>query len=139
MNQELVVLLPAVGYDSTCWGPQEEFLRSRKYNVIAVEYPRTTPETTFENVFSHIADEVAATIRSSGYSRAHIVGISMGGHIALELFRRHPSTIRSIVLANTNCSGGGFPDTLAWFKEFYDKVGLPSFSEVFFCYALLYY
>jgi pimeloyl-ACP methyl ester carboxylesterase len=47
------------------------------------------------------ADDVARRDRAAGLCRAHIVGLSMGGVVALELFARHRDKVRSLTLANT--------------------------------------
>ena len=127
MQEELVVLLPAIGYDPSCWELQVAALRKKKYNVLTIEYDVKPPA---ENLFTTLADQVALAIRAAEYSRAHIVGISIGGFVALEVFRRHTALVRSITLAATCCGVGPQPGKLSWFNEYFDRVGLAAFSEV---------
>ena len=47
------------------------------------------------------ADDVAAWLYALGIDRAIIVGLSMGGYVALALWRRVPSLVRALVLADT--------------------------------------
>lgn len=37
-----------------------------------------------------------------GADRAHLVGLSLGGFITQEFYRRHPARVRTLTLANTN-------------------------------------
>lgn len=48
-----------------------------------------------------LADDVAALIEEEGASPAVVCGLSMGGYIAFALYRRHPSLVRALVLADT--------------------------------------
>jgi pimeloyl-ACP methyl ester carboxylesterase len=47
------------------------------------------------------ADDVAALIGRLGARRAVVCGLSMGGYVALALWRRHPERVRALVLADT--------------------------------------
>jgi 3-oxoadipate enol-lactonase len=52
-----------------------------------------------------MADDAAAVLEAAGVSRAHVLGMSMGGMIAQELVLRRPGLVRSLVLACTTCGG----------------------------------
>jgi pimeloyl-ACP methyl ester carboxylesterase len=54
---------------------------------------------------AQMADDAAAVLDAAGVTRAHVVGISMGGCIAQELVLRHASRVRSLVLGCTSCGG----------------------------------
>ncbi|MEI7644919.1 MAG: alpha/beta hydrolase [Chloroflexales bacterium] len=47
------------------------------------------------------ADDMAALLRALGAAPAHIVGLSLGGMVALELALSHPDLVRSLVIINS--------------------------------------
>jgi pimeloyl-ACP methyl ester carboxylesterase len=86
------------------WEPQVAALAGRGYRVIAPDlrgYGRTTvvPGTTTLGTF---ARDLAALLNHLGLDVAGVVGLSMGGQIALELYRLFPDRVDSLVLAATN-------------------------------------
>jgi pimeloyl-ACP methyl ester carboxylesterase len=52
-----------------------------------------------------LADDTAALMDHVGLSRAHILGVSMGGTIAQEFALRHPEKVRALVLGCTTAGG----------------------------------
>jgi len=51
------------------------------------------------------ADDTAALMDALGISRAHVLGISMGGAIAQELVLNYPQKVERLVLCSTYCGG----------------------------------
>lgn len=52
------------------------------------------------------ADCLAGFLAAIGVESAHIAGISWGGTLAQELYRRYPATVRSLVLADSYAGWG---------------------------------
>ena len=68
-----------------------------------------------------LADDTAALMDHVGFDSAHILGVSMGGMIALQFALRHPRKVRRLVLGCTTPGGpkavriGGETFTAAYF------------------------
>ena len=56
---------------------------------------------------SQMADDAAAVLEHLDVRRAHVVGHSMGGTIAMELAIRHPKRVQSLSLCGTWAQGDG--------------------------------
>jgi pimeloyl-ACP methyl ester carboxylesterase len=54
-----------------------------------------------------MGDDAAEFIKALGYSRAHVFGTSLGGHIAQVLAVRHPDRVDRLVLGSTWMAGLG--------------------------------
>lgn len=52
-----------------------------------------------------LADDVAVLIERDAGGPAVVCGLSMGGYVALSLWRRHPELVRALVLADTRAEG----------------------------------
>ncbi|MBA2524410.1 MAG: alpha/beta hydrolase [Pyrinomonadaceae bacterium] len=97
-----LVLLHGFLFDSRAWRPQLEGL-SDHFTVIAWDAPgagqSSDPPETFK-----IGDWVnclAGLLDVAGVENAHIVGLSWGGILSQEFYRRYPSRAQSLVLADT--------------------------------------
>jgi pimeloyl-ACP methyl ester carboxylesterase len=88
------------GYRS--WTPQVRFF-DRWYRCITYNHrgfpPSSVPETEYSQDLL-IAD-LLALLDHLGIAQAHLVGLSMGGNVVLNLALRHPERCRSIVVAGT--------------------------------------
>jgi pimeloyl-ACP methyl ester carboxylesterase len=95
----LLLLHGACG-DSRDWRPQLDEL-SEEFTVVAWDAPGCgrswdPPE---DYGLAGYADCLAAFVEALGLERPHVLGLSFGSGLALELFRRHRSLPRSLVLA----------------------------------------
>ena len=87
--------------DSRTWAPQLDAL-SDEFTVIAWDEPGAGGSEDVPEGFglSDYADCLAGMIRALGASPTPVVGLSWGTTVILELYRRHPAVVRSMVLAD---------------------------------------
>lgn len=96
-----VVFLHGFPHDRSLWAPQIGALVDR-CRCIAPDL-RGFGETSVEGPYSmaRYADDVVALLDMLQIERAVIAGLSMGGYIAFEFWRRHRSRVRGLILADT--------------------------------------
>jgi pimeloyl-ACP methyl ester carboxylesterase len=103
-----VVLLHGGVSDGREWRRQVDGL-SDECTVIAWDAPgcgrSSDPPETFR--MPEYADCLASFIGALGLARPHVVGLSFGGTLALELYRRHPALPRTLVLASAYAGWAG--------------------------------
>jgi pimeloyl-ACP methyl ester carboxylesterase len=94
-----LVLLHGGASDRREWRPQLPAFADR-YTAVAWDAPgcgaSSDPPSSFR--FPEYADTLAAFIEALGLERAHVLGLSWGSTLALELVRRRPDLVRSLVL-----------------------------------------
>lgn len=98
-----VLLINGLSAPAAHWALQVRALAER-FRVVTFDN-RGVGETDLppEPVYTmaRMADDAAALLRHLRISRAHVLGASMGGTIAMELALRHPRRVSSLVLACT--------------------------------------
>lgn len=99
---EPVLFLHGLGGSMPDWDAQVPAF-SRTYRVLRLDvrgHGRSDkPAGKYE--VEEFASDAIAVLGAAGVDRAHIVGISMGGMIALQLALDAPRLVRSLVLVNT--------------------------------------
>jgi pimeloyl-ACP methyl ester carboxylesterase len=92
---EPMLLIHGLGSSRTVWDSTRPPLE-RHFDVIAVDMPGFGDQPWFEDgsapTMDSLANAVEAEMDELGVDRAHIVGNSMGGWIAIELARRERAT-----------------------------------------------
>ena len=98
----VLVLLHGFLFDSRAWRPQLEGLSSR-FTVIAWDAPGAGQSSDPPERFGlgDWTDYLARLLDVAAAGSAHIVGLSWGGILAQEFYRRHPLRVRTLVLADT--------------------------------------
>ncbi|MDD4737541.1 MAG: alpha/beta hydrolase [Kiritimatiellae bacterium] len=97
-----LLLIAGLGSDSQSWAMVLEGLAAR-HQVIVFDNRgagRTQPMDGPLDI-SGMAEDALALLNHLSLSRAHVLGHSMGGMIALELALRHPGRVNRLVLAAT--------------------------------------
>jgi pimeloyl-ACP methyl ester carboxylesterase len=102
------VLLHGAFSDSRDWLPQLVGL-SDEFTVVAWDAPGCGESFDPPDDFGldGYADCLAGFVAALGLGRPHLGGLSFGGGLALELFRRHPALPRSLVLASAYAGWAG--------------------------------
>jgi len=97
-----VVFLHGFPFDRTMWRGQVERL-SPDFRVIAPDLRGHggTTHTREPATMEDMAEDVIALLDELNVPRAVVCGLSMGGYVALALYRAHPSRVRALVLADT--------------------------------------
>jgi len=104
----LVLAHGFVGDGRGTWGRQLEAL-SDEYTVVAWDGPGTGASTDPPAEFRlpQFADCLAGFVAELGLEHPHVAGLSFGGAMALELYRRHPAVPRTLVLAGAYAGWAG--------------------------------
>src|SRR5438270_7331288 len=91
------------------WG--EPFLGDLEhdFDIVAFNNRGIGESTDVPGNFSitDLADDALAVMDAVGWTRAHVMGISMGGMIAQELALKHPERVDTLVLGCTFAGGVG--------------------------------
>ena len=103
-----LVLLHGGLSDGREWRRQLDRL-SDEFTVVAWDAPgcgqSSDPPETFR--MPEYADCLAVFIKALGLDRPHVLGLSFGGALALELYRRHPAVPRTLVLVSAYAGWAG--------------------------------
>jgi 3-oxoadipate enol-lactonase len=99
-----VLLLQGLGVDARGWALQRVGL-ARRYRLLGVDNRGVGGSAAAPRPYSldQMADDAVAVLDAEGVGAAHVVGASMGGVLAQILAVRHPTRVRSLVLACTAC------------------------------------
>ncbi len=103
--KDAVLLLHAFPLSSGMWSRQLAALE-RRHRVVAIDYrglgkSGVPPEATTMDV---VAEDVRAVLAHLRIERVAVAGLSMGGYVAFELYRRAPALFRGLALCDTKAS-----------------------------------
>jgi pimeloyl-ACP methyl ester carboxylesterase len=115
----LVVMLHGLGGSRTAWEPQLTSLSLAGYRAAAWDMPGYgASDPPREWTFDGLASAAATWIRGLRPGAAHVVGLSLGGMVALHLALAEPSLVRSLVLCDTSPAFGldGLTDSDTWIE-----------------------
>jgi pimeloyl-ACP methyl ester carboxylesterase len=87
-----------------CWDPRLIEALSRKFKLVLFDNRGAgrTDVSDREYTLGLLAGDTAGLMDALGISKAHILGISMGGMIAQELAINYPEKVSKLVLCSTN-------------------------------------
>ena len=107
-----MVLLPPFPFDRRVWAATTTpALTAAGFRTIAIDYPGFGPEEAAappeDLSIASIADRVAGLLHQLAIGRATLLGMSMGGYVALAFAARFPERLAGLILADTRASADG--------------------------------
>ncbi|HYC38506.1 MAG TPA: 3-oxoadipate enol-lactonase [Usitatibacter sp.] len=104
---EAVLLAHAIGCDHRMWDDLAARLAPR-FRVVAIDARGhgRSPVPRRPYTLELLADDACAVLDRLGISRAHWVGLSMGGMVGQAFALRHPARINRLVIANSTSTYG---------------------------------
>jgi pimeloyl-ACP methyl ester carboxylesterase len=111
-----VVFINPGALDCRIWNPQWPVFSRRN---LALRYdPRGFRGSSRPSEpFSHLSD-LLALLDAAGISRAHLIGSSFGGSLALDFAALHPERVASLTLVGAGGPQNGFPMPSELFRTF---------------------
>ena len=96
------MLVHGAAVDSRMWRPQLAALAD-EFTVVAWDEPGAGRSSDVPSDFALVdyADSLAALIDTLQLGPAHVAGLSWGGTVVLELYRRHPKLVATLILVDT--------------------------------------
>jgi pimeloyl-ACP methyl ester carboxylesterase len=130
-----IVFVHGTRLTRTMWRAQVDDLRDA-YRVIALDLPGHGVLANQPFTVTAAADEVARVIDEAAGGRAVVVGLSLGGYVAMELAARRPELVRGLVLSGATAEPVGVRATpyraLAWAMGRFDGARLNGLNAWFF-------
>lgn len=101
-GKDVVLLLHAFPLHSGMWTRQIASL-GKRHRIIAPDYRGLGKSgvSTEASTMELLAQDVRALLQHVRVERAAVVGLSMGGYLAFELYRQAPALFRGLVLCDT--------------------------------------
>jgi pimeloyl-ACP methyl ester carboxylesterase len=97
-----------------------ELARTRQVVAVELQGHGRTADIDRPLSFEAMADDIAALIAHLGMKRVDVVGLSLGGGVALQTAFRHPAAVRKLVVISAPCKRAG------WYSEVraaFDQMG----------------
>jgi len=97
-----LVFLHGASADGRMWQPQLTALAD-EFTVLAWDEPGAggSPDLPLEFALADYVECLAALLEALDLAPAHVAGLSWGGTLAQELYRRHPELISTLILADS--------------------------------------
>ena len=114
VSTEQVVFIGSLGSDVSMWDPQVEAMRVR-HRVVCIDLPGHggSPAWTGSRSIEQMARQLAATLDQIGGARVHLVGLSLGGMLAMALGASGDPRLASITVACSSSYLGATDDWLS--------------------------
>ena len=105
-----IIFIHGFSLDSRMWQPQVDYF-TKTNQVITYDMRGFGKSEPPSGSYSHVEDlrELLASLK---VAKAHIVGLSLGGEVAIDYALTYPDTVLSLTLADTSL--GGYASTVDW-------------------------
>lgn len=145
-NGEPLVLIAGLGASCNMWWKQIEPL-SDKFRVVIFDNRGSGNSSRVKEAFGikEMAMDLASLIRSLEIAPCHLLGISMGGFIALTLAKTNPELINKLILMSTSAGGAnhvppkpelmdqitqpGQMDRETYYRTIYPQLAAPGYMQ----------
>jgi len=103
-----LVFVHGAAEDGRVWQPQLAALAD-EFTVVAWDEPGAgrSSDVAADFGLADYANCLAALVEALGLGRAHVAGLSWGGTVVQELYRRHPGLVGSLILVDTYAGWAG--------------------------------
>ena len=105
-----VVLIHGFSLDRRMWQPQIDFL-SQKHQVVTYDMRGFGKSSLPTNGYSHHGD-LLALLEALHLTKVTIIGLSLGGEVAIDFAISYPQYVSKLVLASSSL--GGYTSTVDW-------------------------
>jgi pimeloyl-ACP methyl ester carboxylesterase len=106
-NAHAIVFVHGMRVTRRMWQPQMDSLAS-EFRVIAVDLPGHGSRKNEPFHVEHAVDEIAAVVDQAGNGSALVVGLSLGGYMAMEFGARYPQKAAGLVIASASVEPRGW-------------------------------
>lgn len=107
LDGQPILFLHGTRLSRTAWRPVMRRLAG-SYRVIAIDLPGHGSRADGPFTMDGAIDAVVESIEREAGGRAVLVGLSLGGYVAMEVAARHPERVRALVLAGSSQDPTGF-------------------------------
>lgn len=107
-GRDLIFCMHGIGSCADAFLPQREIADHLDHRIVAWDAPgyRYSADPVSEPGLDGWADAAADLIRSLGYDRSVVLGVSWGGVIATRLALRYPDLVEALILADSSVGSG---------------------------------
>ena len=106
-RQPALVLLHGIGGRASGWAPIQQACAQAGWTSLAWDMPGYGQSPLIADCdFDALADALAALLDAHGLAQAVLVGHSLGGMVALQMWARHPQRVAGLVLAASSPAFG---------------------------------
>jgi 3-oxoadipate enol-lactonase len=101
-----VVLLPAFGVPRSMWREQQESLSALGYQVASLDLPGLSHADEPDFSMALASSAIASALELHSQRPAHLVGISAGATLAVQVALDHPARVASLLLSGGQAHPG---------------------------------